>query len=285
MTDSAFIKDFLAQRRLALVGASTHEKDFSRVVMRELIAHGYDVVPVRPGATEIEGRPAYARLQDVPGALGGAIIMTPPEATAQIVHDAANAGVPRVWMHRGAGRGAVDPGAVAFCREQGIAVVVGECPLMFVGDESVHRIHGAARRAAGSYPRAGLAEMPRRPDLLPLAAHALVGWLACAAVMALLMALVDRTAALVLHALAAPAIFAPIAAHYARRRPTPAPLATAAFFVAVVALLDAIVVAGIVLRDFSMFASLLGTWIPFALIFIASVIAATRVVPTVRASV
>ena len=31
--------------------------------------------------------------------------MTPPAATDQVVRECADAGVKRVWMHRGAGRG------------------------------------------------------------------------------------------------------------------------------------------------------------------------------------
>jgi hypothetical protein len=33
---------------------------------------------------------------------------------------------------------------------------------------------------------------------------------------------------------------------------------------AIVAVLDAVIVAGLVLRDFAMFTSLAGTWLPFA---------------------
>ncbi len=46
MTDRA--REFLAQKRIALVGVSRQEKDFSRMVLRELVRRGYDVVPSAP---------------------------------------------------------------------------------------------------------------------------------------------------------------------------------------------------------------------------------------------
>ena len=43
-------------------------------------------------------------------------------------------------------------------------------------------------------------------------------------------------------------------------------MVTALTFVAIVALLDLVVVAGIIQRNLAMFGSVFGTWIPFALI-------------------
>ena len=48
------------------------------------------------------------------------------------------------------------------------------------------------------------------------------------------------------------------------------PLPTAIAFTAIVVVLDAVVVAGLIQRDFGMFASVFGTWLPFALIFLAT---------------
>lgn len=63
------------------------------------------------------------------------------------MRECAEAGVRRVWLHRGAGRGAVSDEAVAFCRAQGIAVVAGECPYMFLPKAGLlHRLHGLLRR-------------------------------------------------------------------------------------------------------------------------------------------
>lgn len=77
-------------------------------------------------------------------------------------------------------------------------------------------------------------------------------------------------AAIALHAVAAPLIFAGIAIAYFRTQGARDPLPTAIAFTAIVATLDAVVVAGLVLRDLAMFTSFSGTWLPFVLIFLAT---------------
>jgi uncharacterized protein len=145
--------EFLAQRRIALVGVSRDPRDLSRTLFRELRQRGYDVVPVHPELTSADGVPCARQLQDVSPAVQGALLMTPPAVTERVVHDCAEAGVARVWMHRGAGRGAVSPAAVAFCRERGMSVVDGACPFMFLPDAGfVHRGHGFLARLLGRHP-------------------------------------------------------------------------------------------------------------------------------------
>lgn len=61
----ATIDEFLSHPRLALVGYSTHDKDFSHTVAKELGDKGFDVVPVNPNASEIGGKPVYPRVQDI----------------------------------------------------------------------------------------------------------------------------------------------------------------------------------------------------------------------------
>jgi predicted CoA-binding protein len=151
-TLAAVANDFLGQRRIALVGVSRDPRDLSRSLFRELRGRGYDVVPVHPLLDSVDGVPCARRLQDVRPPVDGALLMTPPAATDQVVRDCAEAGVTRVWMHRGAGRGAVSPTAVAYCHEHGIAVVEGACPFMFLpGAGFVHRTHGFFARLFGRH--------------------------------------------------------------------------------------------------------------------------------------
>jgi len=154
MTSLAVVaNDFLAQRRIALVGVSRNPRDMSRSLFRELQKRGYDVVPVHPWLDSVDGVPCAKRVQDVRPPVAGALLMTPPAVTDAVVRDCAEAGIGRVWMHRGAGRGAVSPDAVRFCREHGIAVVDGACPFMLLpGAGLPHRVHGFFARLAGRHP-------------------------------------------------------------------------------------------------------------------------------------
>jgi predicted CoA-binding protein len=152
-TTLAEIREFLAQNRIALVGISRNPKDLSRMLFRDMEQRGYDMVPVNPAMDEIEGKKCFARVQDVTPPADAALLMTTPNVTCQVVHDCAAAGVRRVWMHRASGQGAVNPEAVAFCKANGMQVVEGHCPFMFLPNEPwIHRAHGFLMKLTGKYP-------------------------------------------------------------------------------------------------------------------------------------
>lgn len=147
------IDDFLSRKRLALVGVSRSERDFTRSLFREFARRGYDVVPVNPNAAEVDGRACFARLQDIAPPVEGALLMTPPKMTEAVVRDCLEAGIKRVWMYRAGGRGAVSGDAVRFCEANGIRVIAGHCPHMFWSDSGFfHRLHGYLLKLTGGYP-------------------------------------------------------------------------------------------------------------------------------------
>jgi uncharacterized protein len=148
---------FLACRRVALVGVSRNPADFSRGLLREMVARGYDVVPVNPAATEVDGRPCFPTMSAISPPVEAALLMTAPGQTAQAAQDCLDAGVNTIWFHRGMGRGAATPAALRACAERGAHVVAGECLYMHLPHASLpHRVHGflrhigEGRRAGGS---------------------------------------------------------------------------------------------------------------------------------------
>jgi len=148
------IDDFLSQKRLAVVGVSRNQHDFTRVLFREFCQRGYDMVPVNPSLPEVEGRTCFSKVQDVTPPVDGVLLMTSPAVTEQVVRDCAEAGVERVWMYRAAGQGAVSARAIAFCEDKNIGVVPGECPYMFFQNAGlIHRAHGFIRQLSGTLPK------------------------------------------------------------------------------------------------------------------------------------
>ncbi len=154
MSALELIQDFLTKKRLAIVGVSRNPRDFSRALFREFLKRGYDAVPVNPQAEEVEGRRCYGRLADIAPPVEAALLMTSPELTERVAAECAEAGVKQVWMYRAIGLGAINPKAVALCREKGIGVIEGFCPLMFLPKTAFfHRLHGFFMKLTGSYPR------------------------------------------------------------------------------------------------------------------------------------
>ncbi len=103
--------------------------------------------------------------------------------------------------------------------------------------------------------------------ILVILAHAFVGWMLCAATMGIGMATTTMNNTLVIHAIGAPLFFTGVSLIYFRKFNYTAPLQTAVYFLAFVVAMDFFVVALLINRSFDMFASVLGTWLPFALIF------------------
>ncbi|MCB9437166.1 MAG: CoA-binding protein [Anaerolineales bacterium] len=148
------IQAFLGQKRLAFVGLSRQDKDFSRILFNEFQKRGYEVIPVNPNADEIAGLKCYAHVQDIEPPVENALIITPSEATEGVVQDCATAGVKRVWMHRGEGIGAVSQPALDYCQAHQIDVVDGYCPFMFFENAQwFHRLHGFVVKVTGKYPQ------------------------------------------------------------------------------------------------------------------------------------
>ena len=107
-------------------------------------------------------------------------------------------------------------------------------------------------------------------EVIIILVHAFIGWALCAATMGIGMATMSLDTTLIVHAIAAPIFFAILSLIYFHKFYYTSPLQTAVIFVGFVIVVDFFVVALIINRSLEMFTSLLGTWIPFALIFIST---------------
>jgi len=105
---------------------------------------------------------------------------------------------------------------------------------------------------------------------LILLAHAFVGWSLCGLTMGIGMAAISLNTTLIIHAIAVPIIFSLVSSLYFKKFHYTSPIQTAIIFVSFVVLLDILLVALLIEKSFEMFASILGTWIPFILIFLST---------------
>jgi len=113
----------------------------------------------------------------------------------------------------------------------------------------------------------------RTRKILIVIAHGFVGWALCGATMGIGMATTSMENAMVIHAAAVPFIFGTLTFAYFRRIGDWHPLKVAGAFLGVVIVLDVLVVALLIERSFEMFRSPLGTWLPFALAFLSTLLA------------
>jgi predicted CoA-binding protein len=130
------VNDFLAQKRIAVAGVSRNNSHHptGNLIYRRLKESGHAVFPVNPHMQTFEGDRCYSDLPSIPSGVDGVVIVTRPEVTERIVHRCSDAGVRRVWMHESMGKGtSVSPEAVEYCRQHGISVIAGACPMMYGG--------------------------------------------------------------------------------------------------------------------------------------------------------
>ena len=148
------ITKFLECKRVAFVGVSRNPQHFSRSLMREFIAQGYDPVPVNPQTGEIEGRKCFARVCDITPPVESALVMTgEPVTTDQMLRECNQADIRNIWIYKSVHDGENHEQAMEFCRLRGSAVVEGYCPFMFLPHPGlVHRVHRFLMKVAGNYP-------------------------------------------------------------------------------------------------------------------------------------
>lgn len=128
----AAAQEFLAQRRIAVAGVSREEGQAANAIYRRLRDAGYTVYAVNPRAGEVEGDPCYPSVAELPDPADGVLVVTHPDAAPAVARDCVRAGVRRVWLHRSFGAGSASAEAVEVCRDAGISVLDGGCPLMFL---------------------------------------------------------------------------------------------------------------------------------------------------------
>jgi|SRR5271157_24220 len=140
------VQNFLAQRKIAVVGVSDQRETGCNLAYRKFKDAGYTVTAVNPRLTIFETDPCYPDLKSIPERPEAVFILTSPKVTEQIVQQCIDLGIKHVWMHcmmgtrpgLAAGMTSVSAEAVRLCRENGIEVIPGSCPNQFLHPDFGH---------------------------------------------------------------------------------------------------------------------------------------------------
>jgi predicted CoA-binding protein len=110
------INDFLEQRHVAFVGVSRDPKQFANSVCRYLRDGGRTMYPVNQsaGGAVVEGDASLQALADVPNPVDAVVAMVPAAQAVDVVRQALDRGIERIWLHKGIGRGSNSPGPWLF---------------------------------------------------------------------------------------------------------------------------------------------------------------------------
>lgn len=102
--------------------------------------------------------------------------------------------------------------------------------------------------------------------------HAFILWALCGATVAIGRSLTTIELTLIIHAIGAPIFAFIVAMVYYKKFNYTSPIYTAFIFLLFVIAMDAGLVAPVFEKSYIMFKSILGTWIPFSLIFLSTYI-------------
>src|SRR5215213_3834288 len=125
------VEDFLAQKKIAVVGVSDKRETGCNLAYKKFKENGYQVYAVNPRLTTYDGQPCYADLKSIPEKVDAVFVLTSPRVTEQIVQQCVDLGIKHIWMHcmmgtkpgLAAGMTSVSQAAVRMCRENAIAVI------------------------------------------------------------------------------------------------------------------------------------------------------------------
>lgn len=112
-------KEALQYKTWAVAGASNHKEKFGWKLYQCLKGHDYEVYPVNPGLTEIDGEKCFASLKELPIVPDVVDVVVPAKIGVETVREAAGLGVKAVWLQPGADK----PEVIAAAHECGIEVI------------------------------------------------------------------------------------------------------------------------------------------------------------------
>ena len=122
--DMAGLRRILRDNRvIAVVGLSPNWNRPSFFAAKYLLEHGYTVIPVNPGATEILGRKCYPDLASIPQQVDLVDVFRKAADVMPIAEEAMRIGAKCLWLQLGViNRAAADKAAAA-----GLDVVMDRC--------------------------------------------------------------------------------------------------------------------------------------------------------------
>jgi uncharacterized protein len=146
------INHFVEDKNLALIGVSKDPRKFGNALLKELSKLGYTIYPVHPELQYVEGVKCFRSVDELPENVQNLLLVVQPKATEEIVEEINPGKIKRVWMHKGMGSGSSSILAIQECKNKGIEVVYGFCPMMFLSDAGIHRFHLWMRKTFGKTP-------------------------------------------------------------------------------------------------------------------------------------
>jgi len=116
-------------KTVVVLGASRHRAKYGNKAVRAFRQQGYQVFPVNPNATEVEGLRAFHSILDVPVRPQRVSVYLPPPVVLDLLPDVAAKGCDELWLNPGSESDEV----LAAAERLGLNVIQA-CSILGVGE-------------------------------------------------------------------------------------------------------------------------------------------------------
>lgn len=89
------------KKTIVILGASNDRAKFGNKAVRAFVRQGFQVFPVNPKETQIEGLPAFKSIADVPARPQMVSAYLPPPVLLKVLPDIARRGCDELWLNPG----------------------------------------------------------------------------------------------------------------------------------------------------------------------------------------
>lgn len=149
-TSRKSIETFLEEKKMAVTGVSRDPKKFGYQVYHALKNKGYEVYPLNPMTTEIDGERCYQNLSEIPSHVNNLLILSSRDKTVAIVKDAIKKGIKNIWIQQMSD----SKEAIDIATSGNVNLVSGQCILMFAEPvEGFHKFHRGVKKFFGALPK------------------------------------------------------------------------------------------------------------------------------------
>ncbi|HWX20168.1 MAG TPA: CoA-binding protein [Candidatus Binatia bacterium] len=115
-------------KTVAVIGASADRTKYGNKAVRAFMQQGYQVFPVNPKATELEGLPAFPTISAIPVRPALVSVYLPPPVLLKLLPEIAAKGCDELWLNPGT----ESPEVLAEAERLGLNVVQA-CSIVGVG--------------------------------------------------------------------------------------------------------------------------------------------------------
>lgn len=144
------IDKFLANKQIAIVGASRKPKSFSAQVASHLQKIGYEVFYVNPAFVDETGDIYhFADINQLPEHVDAVLFLTSKTRTKELVEASINKGIKNLWIQQMSDT----PEAVEVALKAGVNLVFHNCIFMFTNPVGVHKFHYCIKKFFGGMPK------------------------------------------------------------------------------------------------------------------------------------